>query len=356
MDQADVITEQLAYANESQQPLFITGGGSKSFYGYRPDQHSRPLDVTGHSGIIEYEPSELVIRVRSGTLLSEVEQVLAEEGQMLAFEPPAFSAATTLGGVVATGLSGPRRAYTGSVRDFVLGVTLLSGDAIKMAFGGQVMKNVAGYDISRLMAGSMGVLGVILDASFKVLPLPETELTLCQQLDKQIAFRKMVEIARLPLPVSGTFYYGDKFYIRLSGNEAVVKEGAQRIGGEECTSEIWTAVRNQELQEFTRCKNLWRVSVKPASRALLDEAVMLEWGGGLRWLMDPQFNPREKLASASASASATESHATLFRYQGNGPEDVFQPLQPRVLQIHRNLKSRFDPKGILNPGHMHKEL
>lgn len=351
-DQADIFREKILGANELNKGLSIVGGESKSFYGYVPEEGVDRLDVTSHSGIIEYEPNELVIRVRAGTPLSEVEQVLASEGQMLAFEPPAYSEQTTMGGVLACGLSGPRRAYSGSVRDFVLGVTLLSGDGRQMSFGGQVMKNVAGYDVSRLMAGSMGTLGVILDASFKVLPLPEMELTLCQQLGKHDGHKKMVELSGLSLPVSGSLYHNQLLYIRLSGNEMALQDAVRKIGGDSVSNDIWAAVRDHKLPEFSQCKNLWRISVKPNSKVLLDEAVILEWGGGLRWVMDAEFSPRERLEA--------DGQATLFRYENLDSLklgiSIFQPLQSQLGLIHKNLKRSFDPGGILNKGRMYRPL
>lgn len=357
-DLTEALKDQVADANDRKQSLFISGGSSKSFYGYGPAENAEPIEMSAHSGIIEYEPVELMIRVRSGTRLSEVEETLRGEGQMLAFEPPAYSGQSTIGGVVASGLSGAARPYRGSLKDYVLGITMLSGDGRHLEFGGQVMKNVAGYDVSRLMAGSMGMLGVILDISFKVLPLPESELTLSLELDKKAALAKMTELFRLPFPVTATLYQSGKLSIRLSGSQVTLSAALKKIGGEKVKqadsleNQIWHQTNVQDLPLIRDSTNLWRVSTVPGCDTLLEEACIIEWGGGIRWLANPSFNPRDRFEEAHS----TNHQATLFKHDGDPVRDIFHPLQPAVMSIHQNLKKSFDPNNILNKGQMYPGL
>ena len=214
----------------SKTSLNITAGNSKAFLGRVAC--GQDLCINEHRGIIHYQPTELVITARAGTLLSEIEQTLAEQGQMLAFEPPYFADTATLGGAVACGLSGARRPFAGSVRDFVLGCKIINGKAEVLSFGGEVMKNVAGYDVSRLMAGAMGSLGILLEISLKVLPKPPIEQTVCFELSPTEAINKMAQLSVQCLPVSGLSHDGRRLYIRLSGPETAVRASAKKIGGE----------------------------------------------------------------------------------------------------------------------------
>jgi glycolate oxidase FAD binding subunit len=313
------------------------------------------LETRDHRGITSYEPTELVVTARCGTSLREIEAALAGQGQMLAFEPPHFGAAT-IGGVVASGLAGPRRQAAGAVRDFVLGVTLLNGQGDVLRFGGQVMKNVAGYDVSRLLAGSLGTLGLILDVSLKVLPRPAMETTLRLALDEDAALRHLNAWAGQPLPVSASAWHGGVLMVRLSGAAAAVEAAVRRIGGdtvaEPAGAAFWHDVREQRHAFFAGDPDipLWRLAVPTVAPALAPGVQQLiEWGGGQRWLRST-----EAPEAVRAMAARHGGHATLYR--GAARHDVFHPLAPGIHAIHRNLKNAFDPAGIFNPGRMYGDL
>ena len=247
-DISEDLAQQVKVARAGPTPLRIVGGGTKRFYGRRTG--GEVLSLAGHSGVVAYDPAELVITARAGSLLSEIDATLKDQGQFLAFESPSFGEATTLGGAVATGLGGPRRPWVGAVRDFVLGGRVLTGRGEILGFGGQVMKNVAGYDVSRLMAGSMGCLGVILEVSVKVLPLPQTEITLTLEADRDAALAKCIALARQPLPMSGACHDGQLLRLRLSGGPAAVGDARGEIGGEITESGFWEELRHQRLDFF----------------------------------------------------------------------------------------------------------
>ncbi len=336
---------RLRAAAQSKSPLCIRGGGTKDFYGAAPKGDA--LDIRPYSGIIDYEPKELVLTVRAGTQLDEIERALAAEKQMLPFEPPHFGAAATIGGTVATGLSGPRRAYTGAVRDFVLGARVLDGQGQDLAFGGRVIKNVAGYDVSRLMVGALGSLGVLLDVSFKVLPQPPAEKTLRFEMDEARAIEAMNRWAGQPLPLSATSWHQGVLLVRLSGADAGVAAAVKKLGGEEVkdAQTFWHDLREQRHAFFAAATPLWRLSL-PATTLPLDVGApqWIEWGGALRWL-SADMNAkalREKVAAAGG-------HVTLFR-GGDKSVGVFHPLPAALAKIHQRLKDTFDPAGILNPG------
>ena len=326
--------------------MCIRGGGSKSFYGRRIE--GEVLETGPHRGIVDYEPSELVLTARTGTPLTEIEGQLAGHDQMLPFEPPRFGDASTIGGVVACGLSGPRRPYAGAVRDLVLGCEIINGFGEHLAFGGKVMKNVAGYDVSRLMVGALGTLGVIVEVSMKVLPRPAADATLVFDYSQREAIEAMNRWVGQPLPVSATCHVGDKLYVRLSGTESGVRSAVRRLGGESLSEpEFWTGVRDQHHPFFAEAPMLWRIAVPPATEPLdIPGPVLLEWNGGLRWLATdaPAGSVREVAAGAGG-------HATWFR--GHDGSDVFHPLDDAKLALHRNLKRAFDPYGVLNPGRMY---
>jgi len=352
-DLSTSLQEQVRTAIENQTPLAIEGGGSKSFYGYPPSAELGRLDVSSHRGVIDYEPAELVLRARAGTRLSEINRVLGDNNQLLPFEPPDFDGSATIGGVIASGLSGPRRPYAGSARDFVLGVTLITGDGAILEFGGQVMKNVAGYDVSRLLTGSMGTLGVILDVSLKVLPAPEVEVTRSVAVSRQ-EFQARLQSMQRSMPLSAAAFQDGCLRVRLSGSEVAVSTAAQNMGGEEADNAYWGKLNTLEC--FAGVENLWRVSVAPASRLFLgdadDGAAVIDWGGGIRWLTDPGYAPRELLA-------AEDGHATLMKYDQESLSsgiDIFQPLPEPLLGIHKKLKQQFDPTGIFNPGRMYRDI
>lgn len=346
-DRAPEIQQAVNEAIKTGGLLNITGGGSKSFYGREPQ--GRPLSLKEHWGVVNYQPSELVLTARAGTPLSEIERILADQGQMLAFEPPHFNGNATLGGAVASGLSGSRRPFTGSVRDFVLGCKIINGKGEILSFGGEVMKNVAGFDVSRLMAGALGTLGVLLEISLKVLPLPAQEATLCFELDLAQALTKMIELARKSLPVSGLSYDGTVLYVRLSGAERAVQAAKAQLGGESVSPDFWRNLNEQNLPFFEGGQPLWRISVPPAAGPMaLSGAWFYDWGGGQRWLRSEE--PAERIFAAAAKA---EGHALLFRGSDRSG-DVFQPEPKALLQISKNLKHAFDPYGILNPGRKYR--
>jgi len=352
----DQFADTIRTAAERKAPLHICGGGSKEFYG-NPiiGQNISMLDVTAYSGIVAYEPTELVVTARTGTRLADLEAELYKHRQMLAFEPPHFGAAATLGGCVAAGLSGPRRASVGAVRDFVLGVRMLDGRGDDLRFGGQVMKNVAGYDISRLMTGSMGTLGLLLEISLKVLPLPPTEMTLSLQMKETEAIEKMNLWAGKPLPISATCFCNDALTLRLSGAEAAVRAAHAKLGGEEVAeaAAFWQSVREQTHLFFRPGKSLWRLSMKSTTPPLsLPGQQLIEWGGALRWLIN---DAEMDTGTVRAAAKTTGGHATLFR-SGEASAAAFHPLTPEMMNIHRRLKEKFDPMRILNPGRMYPEL
>ena len=347
--------ERIADAVRSKTPLRLRGGGSKDWYGQAPS--GEVLDTRAYCGVIAYEPSELVVTVRCGTPLAELEQVLARKNQMLAFEPPYFGPDATVGGMLACALSGPRRQSAGAVRDFVLGAVLLDGKGEVLHFGGQVMKNVAGYDVSRLLAGSLGTLGLILEVSLKVLPIPMAETSL------RFAFSQVEALARLnawggqPLPISANAWEDGALTLRLSGVAAAVKAARQQLGGEavEQAGAFWAALREQDAGFFVPDADaeagLWRLALPTIAPPLaLAGRQLIEWGGGQRWL-----HSTADAAGIRAVAAQYGGHATLFR-GGDKGAGVFQPLAPALATIHRRLKNAFDPAGIFNPGRMYQEF
>jgi glycolate oxidase FAD binding subunit len=310
--------------------LRLRGGGTKDFYG--EPAGGEPLDLRALSGIVSYEPTELVATVRCGTPLAELEAALAERRQCLPFEPPHFGAGATVGGMVAAGLSGPRRASAGAVRDYVLGAVLMNAQGELLHFGGQVMKNVAGYDVSRLLAGSLGILGPIVQVSLKVLPVPPAEATVLMSAGLRDALDLMNRWAGQPLPISATAWHAGDLGVRFSGARAAVDaavarfvdaHGAQPVEPEQAASVPSTA----QPFEF------------PGRQ-------LVEWGGALRWFrtdVDPAV-----VRQAAATVGGT---ATLFRSRDRAP-GVFPPLPPSVLELHRRIKREFDPRGIFNPGRL----
>ncbi len=371
------IIDQLAHAIREaanhKAPLRIRGGGTKDFYG--GPLRGETLSTAAYRGVIEYEPTELVLTARAGTPLAEIEAALREKGQMLAFEPPHFGASpsslpppphagegnvvpavpetgmATLGGCIAAGLSGPRRPYAGAVRDLVLGVRMLDGKGSDLRFGGRVMKNVAGYDISRLMAGSLGTLGVILEVSLKTLPLPAAEFTLRREQTQAEAIALMNEWAGKPLPLSATCHIDNLLYVRLSGAAAAVRAARGKLGGEEVAdgAAFWHGLREQQLDFFNPSLPLWRLSLKPTTPPLnLPGRQLIEWGGALRWLMSDV-----DAGTVRDAAGLGGGHATLFR-GGDRTSGVFQPLPPVLMRLHQRLKQSLDPAGILNPGRFYE--
>ena len=343
------LREGVREAAGSGQALAVEAGGTRSFYG-RPVA-GKPLSVLGHKGIVSYEPTELVITARAGTPLETVESTLAEEHQLLAFEPPYFGPRTTVGGAIASGLSGPRRPYVGSARDFVLGVRILNGKGETLSFGGRVMKNVAGYDVSRLMTGAQGTLGILLEVSLKVLPAPPVEITLAFEMVPSQALAASNRWAGQPLPLSGACHDGRRLYIRLSGTENGITAARKVMGGEHADEGFWTRLRNHDLPFFSGDAPLWRLSVPPnAPLTDLPGTWLLDWGGAQRWLRSST-----DAAEIRRQAQQAGGHATLFRGARTG-EDVFHPLPKPLACLHSRLKQAFDPHGVLNPGRLYPEF
>jgi glycolate oxidase FAD binding subunit len=342
-------SETIRKAAAERSQLRFRGGGGKDFYGLA--LIGDVLDTRAYAGIVDYEPTELVLTARGGTPLANVEAALAERGQMLAFEPPHFSANATLGGCIASGFSGPRRAAAGAARDFVLGVRLLNGLGEDLRFGGQVMKNVAGYDVSRLLAGSFGTLGLIAEVSLKVLPVPEEERTLRLEMDEARAIDTMNRWAARPLPISATCHESGVLHVRLSGAAPAVAAAAQKLGGDAAADApaFWQSVREQTHEFFCTAPALWRFSIKSTSAALDLGPQLCEWNGSLRWVAAPL-----DVAQAHAVAEKCGGHATLFR--GSDKRHGIQRLSPGLLAVHKKLKRAFDPEGILGPGRLHADF
>lgn len=354
------LVDQVRGACDRKTALEIRGGGTKRFYGGVP--RGEPLDTTVLTGVASYEPSELVVTARAGTPLAALEAELAEQGQCLPFEPPRFAPGGTVGGMVAAGLSGPARASVGAVRDYVLGVTVLDGRGEALTFGGQVMKNVAGYDVSRLMAGSLGMLGVICEVSLKVLPLAPASATLVFEMEEARALQQLNGWAAQPLPVNASAWHQGRLSLRLAGARAAVCAAVQRLGGAEVApgeaGAWWASVRDQQHAFFSLGEHdlacgecLWRLSVPDTAPPLgLPGNCFIEWGGAQRWCRTTA--PAERVRDAAARAGG---HATLFR-GADKCTGTFAPLADPLMRIHRGLKQAFDPVGIFNPGRLYPDL
>ena len=349
-DQTEELRSRVSAAAAQGQPLEIRGGGSKAFYGHVASD-AEVLDVGGHQGVLDYEPSELVITVRGGTPLATVEAVLAESGQMLPFEPPRFGGNATIGGAVAAGLSGPGRPWRGAVRDVLLGVRVLDGRARLLRFGGQVMKNVAGYDLSRLMAGAMGTLGVLLEVSLRVAPLPRTERTLALDIGPGAAQDLLRELRSRPVPVSAACFVQERLYLRLAGHGSVLDAFHADNGGGwmDNDQDFWQRLRDHSLPFFDSGQSLWRLSVPPDTRPLdFADDWLVDWGGAQHWI-----RTSAAADSVRTRVSALGGHAELFRTGQTADAGTFHPLGDELAGLHRRLKSVFDPAGVLNPGRMY---
>jgi FAD/FMN-containing dehydrogenase len=354
------LIERVDRARAERRPLDIRGGGTKAFYG--GPVLGEPLDITGLAGISSYEPTELVVTARAGTTLAELETALAERGQCLPFEPPRFAGGGTVGGMLAAGLSGPARANLGSVRDHVLGVTLLNGRAEVLSFGGQVAKNVAGYDVSRLVVGSLGILGIICEASLKVLPLPRAVATLRFECDERRALEQLNRWSAQPLPLSGSAWHEGTLYLRLAGAVAAVRAACADLGGSEVAGDEaahwWSGLRDHTHGFFTlqeddlaRGECLWRLSVQRTAAPIeLPGRQLIEWQGAQRWWRTGAAPGAVRMAAASSGG-----HATLVR-GADKSAGVFTPLDAVLMRIHRGLKQAFDPAGIFNPGRLYAGL
>ncbi len=359
------LVDRVQSARAEHVALDIQGGGTKDFYAEAP--RGEPLDMRCLAGISSYEPTELVVTARAGTTLAELESVLAGQGQCLAFEPPRCAPGGTVGGMVAAGLSGPARASVGAVRDFTLGLTLLNGYGEILSFGGQVMKNVAGYDVSRLIAGSWGVLGAICEVSIKVLPVRPATATLAFSLDEPAALGHLLAWGARPMPLHASAWLDGCLTVRLAGARAAVDEARKDLctawpGGElqgpDAARDWWDSIRDQRHRFFSlsaadlaRGECLWRLSVPSNAPPLrLSGRQLIEWGGALRW-----WRSDAPAAVMRAAAAGAGGHASLVRATDKSA-GAFAPLSAPVLRVHRELKVAFDPAGVFNPGRMYAGL
>lgn len=339
---------------EVGKSLRIRGGGTKDFYGQ--SLRGDVLDTSSYAGIVAYEPTELVVVARAGTLLAELETELFKKGQCLPFEPPHYGANATVGGMVAAGLSGPRRAAVGAVRDYVLGVKMIDGKGEFLSFGGQVMKNVAGYDVPRLMAGSLGTLGLMTEVALKVLPLPVAGMTLRFTMGEAEALQKLNSWGGKPLPIAASVWHDGALTVRLAGAVAAVRAARASLGGDEVgdAGAFWQSIREQTHPFFAGAAPLWRLSVASTTPVLgLSGSTLIEWGGALRWLRGDQGAEQVRTVADNAGG-----HAMLYRCDDTlkTAAGAFQPLSPVLLKIHRNLKQAFDPNGVFNAGRMYQDF
>jgi len=357
------LIDRVRAAQQSGTPLCIRGGGTKDFYGAAPQ--GELLGTAELAGISSYQPTELVVTARCGTPLAELEAALAEKGQCLPFEPPRFSAGGTVGGMVAAGLSGPSRASVGAVRDYVLGATLLNGQGEVLSFGGQVIKNVAGYDVSRLLAGSLGTLGVILEVSIKVLPVAPATVTLRFEMKQAAALAQLHQWGGQPLPLNASALWNDHLVVRLRGAVAAVQAATakfQALRGEliepDLADPFWQGLRDHRDEFFMAARAavdsggaLWRLSV-PQTAPMLDlpGTPMIEWAGGQRWCVTPRADA-DTVTRLRDIAKRVGGHATLFRSVDKAA-GAFSPLASPLDRIHRELKRSFDPHGLFNPGRL----
>lgn len=360
------LVDRIRAAKGMGRKLQVRGHGSKAFLG--GPIGGEVLDTTALSGISSYEPTELVITARAGTPLTEIEAVLARREQCLAFEPPRFhgeGGLGTLGGVVAAGLSGPSRAAVGAVRDFVLGATLVNGHGEVCSFGGQVMKNVAGYDVARVLAGSMGTLGLIAEVSLKVLPVAPATATLRFECDEAEALRRLAAWAGQPLPMNASAWWSGMLAVRLRGAQAAVQAAIRQMGGElihpHSAAPFWDDLRDQTDEFFTQARTqalagegglrLWRLGLPSTAAPLgLPGEGLVEWGGAQRWLLTAEAPARVREAVAAAGG-----HATIF-CAADKSAGAFHPVAEPLMRIHRQLKQAFDPAGVFNPGRLYPDL
>lgn len=354
------LSEQVRGAAADQRPIVIRGGDTKAFYGnaFVADGVSPVImDMRCLKGIVNYQPSELVISALAGTPLQEVRDTLDAAGQMLAFEPPAFGAGATIGGCVSAGLSGPGRLGAGPLKDFVLGAHLLDAQGRVLKFGGEVMKNVAGYDVSRLLAGAMGSFGALTQVSLKVAPKPFETCTLEWELDEAESLKRCHSWRAHPLSVSASAWESDgvsgRLRVRLAGATAALRSARQKLGGDvlpvEYADAYWRDLREQQLP-FFKTEILWRFAVAPGTGPLDLGPTLIEWGGGQRWIAAALDAGQAREAAARAGG-----HATQFRVAAPSTRlqsGVFHPVAPGLAAITQRLKHEFDPQGLFNPGRL----
>jgi glycolate oxidase FAD binding subunit len=349
LDISQELCAQVAAVAASGGQIEIIGGGSKRFYGEAIE--ALPIDVSEHSGIIDYDPAEMVITMKAGCKIREIKAVLDEQRQMFGFEPPSFSDQATIGGMLATGLAGPRRAYSGSIRDFVLGIKMLDGRGEILQFGGRVIKNVAGFDVSRVMVGALGTLGIILEVSLRVIPKFQNEVTLAfEQATAGEHIRWINELGSKPHPISASMWYQGEGRLRLSGTEQGVRQAVNNLGGSECKAE-WDSLVEQSLPFFDKDLPLSRIAIPSAVQDILgNNQQLIEWGGAQRWLCGEVdiADLRDRVGALGGSVCAYQNH------QSDVPK--FHPLLPPILKLQRKIKSSFDPAGIFNSGRLYPEL
>lgn len=347
-DISQELIEQVRQASNGGTKLRIIGGGSKNFMGRQVE--GEPLSLAEHSGIVTYEPIELVLTARAGTPLVDINAALAEHNQRLAFEPPLFDGRATLGGTLACHLSGPGRPWNGSIRDHVLGIRLINGRAEELRFGGQVMKNVAGYDVSRMQAGAMGTLGVISEVSLKVMPKPKASITFKQEMAAPQAIETMNRLAGQAKPLTAACWFDNHLYLRVEGARSAVHSTMNQWQGTVLGNgnDLWTQLREQQLAYFSDDAPLWRFSVNSNAPHFLTEAEwLIDWGGSQRWLRG-DFSVQELEAfAANAGGQVSLSRG------GDRLQDVFHTQPTALRQLHQRLKHAFDPQGIFNPGRLY---
>ena len=354
MDITKNLQQQISDAAKNAQPLQIIGNNSKAFYGCDVSSTDAvPLHVADHNGILDYQPTELTVTARAGTLLKDIIELLAEHGQMLPFEPPCFDNRATLGGCIATALSGPRRPWTGAVRDYVIGTRILTGDGKEIRLGGKVMKNVAGYDLFRPMAGALGTLGLILDITVKLLPLPEHEVSFTIPSNYKHIHRTLHDWRSRSLPLSAASFYQEHLTFRLSGSTSSIDDAMNKLPSDirETSNDYWHKLNEQQLSFFADASPLYRMVVPvDAVYDTIAGDCLADWGGALRWVKTSlSFKEVQKHAAELGGT------ASLYRHNKQG-EDVFCPLPDSLFELHKRIKKVMDPAGILNPGRLYRKL
>lgn len=352
-DISQLLIEQVKSARADKSPLNIVGGGSKQFMGRAAT--GTDICIAGHSGIVSYQPEELVITARAGTTVSEVQAVLAEHDQTLSFDPPTFGGLATIGGTLACHLSGPGRPWLGSVRDMVLGTRLINGKAEYLRFGGQVIKNVAGYDVARLQAGAMGTLGIISEISFKVMPKSAASVSLVQELEVTEAIRVMNELSAQAKPLTAACWLNNKLYVRLAGAKSAVDGTVSQWSGDvlDNADQFWQDLREQDLPFFSNAKELWRFSIKSSSEHFMpEENCLIDWGGAQRWLSMGNADNHLSKTQLEIIAEKSGGQVGLFR-GGDRSGDVLHTQPEAMKRMYQNLKDSFDPDGLFNPGRLY---
>ena len=357
MDISKQLQKQILDAALDNQALQIIGNNTKAFYGRSEKNQGEsgvlPLNVAEHSGILDYQPAELTITARAGTPLSEIISLLTEHQQMLPFEPPVFENKATLGGCVASAMTGPRRPWTGAVRDYLIGTRILTGEGKEIRLGGKVMKNVAGYDLFRPMAGALGTLGLMLDITLKLLPLPEREVCYYMLTDTNNMTQILRDLRSRSMPVSGASYHQGQFLLRLSGSMSSIDDATNYLPAEMKETDIvyWQDLNEHRLSFFDDSSPLYRLVV-PANAPYdtISGECIVDWGGALRWIKTPlQFGELQQHAGDLGGS------ASIYR-NGTHGEEVFSPLPDQLLDLHKRIKKVMDPAGILNPGRLYRDL